>query len=60
MAVCQDEEELAGHYETVKRLSQAMPDGVIILDAEDHIVWANATAERYYSVDARRDAVSDA
>jgi two-component system, OmpR family, phosphate regulon sensor histidine kinase PhoR len=36
--------------------AQAMPDGVLVLDAEDHIVWANATAERYYGLDARRDA----
>jgi two-component system phosphate regulon sensor histidine kinase PhoR len=33
-----------------------MPDAVLVLDANDHIVWANATAERYYGLDARRDA----
>src|SRR5512134_862771 len=33
-----------------------MPDGVLVLGADDHIVWANATAERYYGLDARRDA----
>jgi two-component system phosphate regulon sensor histidine kinase PhoR len=32
-----------------------MPDGVIVLDADDHISWANATAERYFGLDARRD-----
>ena len=36
--------------------AQAMPDGVIVLDGDDHIVWCNATAERYFGLDARRDA----
>jgi len=35
--------------------AQAMPDGVMVLDAEDHISWCNATAERYFGLEARHD-----
>ena len=35
--------------------AQAMPDGVMVLDAEDHISWCNATAERYFGLEARND-----
>lgn len=38
--------------------AQALPDGVVILDREDRIEWANATARRQLGVDARRDAGS--
>ncbi|KPK06718.1 MAG: hypothetical protein AMJ64_08450 [Betaproteobacteria bacterium SG8_39] len=38
--------------------AQALPDGVIILDRDNHIEWANATARRQLGVDARRDAGS--
>ena len=34
---------------------RALPDGVVILDAEDHIEWSNPTAERHFGIDARRD-----
>ena len=34
---------------------RALPDGVVVLDAEDHIEWANPTAERHFGIDARRD-----
>jgi len=36
--------------------AQALPDGVVILDRDNHIEWANATARRHLGVDARRDA----
>lgn len=35
---------------------QALPDGVLILDAEYRIEWANATAARHFGIDARSDA----
>lgn len=35
---------------------QALPDGVVILDGEYRIEWANATAARHFGIDARRDA----
>jgi two-component system phosphate regulon sensor histidine kinase PhoR len=34
---------------------RALPDGVVILDAEDHIEWSNPTGERHFGIDARRD-----
>ena len=34
---------------------RALPDGVVILDREYHIEWANPTAARHFSIDARRD-----
>jgi len=52
----QHQHRLTAQLARFRSAAQAMPDGVIVLDAEDHIVWANATAERYYGVDARRDA----
>jgi len=35
---------------------QALPDGVLILDGEYRIEWANATAARHFGIDARLDA----
>jgi two-component system, OmpR family, phosphate regulon sensor histidine kinase PhoR len=52
----QHQHRLTAQLARFRSAAQAMPDGVIVLDAEDHIVWANATADRYYGVDARRDA----
>ena len=34
----------------------AMPDGVIILDSDNHIEWCNPTAERFFSVNSVKDA----
>jgi len=34
---------------------RALPDGVVILDREYRIEWANPTAARHFSIDARRD-----
>jgi len=34
---------------------RALPDGVLILDREYRIEWANPTAARHFSLDARRD-----
>ena len=34
---------------------RALPDGVLILDREYRIEWANPTAARHLSIDARRD-----
>ena len=35
---------------------QALPDGVMILNRDSQIEWANPTAERHLDIDARRDA----
>jgi two-component system phosphate regulon sensor histidine kinase PhoR len=34
---------------------RALPDGVLLLDREYRIEWANPTAARHFSIDARRD-----
>ncbi len=52
----QHQHRLTAQLARFRSAAQAMPDGVLVLDADDHIVWANATAERYYGLDARRDA----
>jgi two-component system phosphate regulon sensor histidine kinase PhoR len=52
----QQQHRLTAQLVRFRSAAQAMPDGVLVLDANDHIVWANATAERYYGLDARRDA----
>jgi two-component system, OmpR family, phosphate regulon sensor histidine kinase PhoR len=52
----QHQHRLTAQLARFRSAAQAMPDGVLVLDANDHIVWANATAERYYGLDARRDA----
>lgn len=36
--------------------ARALPDGVILLDAESRIVWANPTAQWHFGIDVRRDA----
>jgi len=36
--------------------ARALPDGVLLLDAENRIAWANPTARQHFGVDARRDA----
>jgi len=36
--------------------ARALPDGVILLDAESRIVWANPTAQWHFGIDAQRDA----
>ena len=33
----------------------AMPDGLMVLDAHDHIEWCNPTAENYFGMDLAKD-----
>ncbi len=54
-ATTQHQHRLSAQLVRFRSAAQAMPDGVIVLDADDHISWANATAERYFGLDARRD-----
>lgn len=51
-----EREQLARALLRFRAAAQALPDGVVILDRDDHIEWANATARRQLGVDARRDA----
>jgi two-component system phosphate regulon sensor histidine kinase PhoR len=39
-----------------RRAAQALPDGVVILDADNRIEWCNATAESHLQLDGRADA----
>jgi two-component system phosphate regulon sensor histidine kinase PhoR len=54
-ATTQHQHRLTAQLARFRSAAQAMPDGVMVLDADDHISWCNATAERYFGVDARRD-----
>ena len=38
--------EAAAHVEQYERSVQALPDGIVILDADLHIRWSNAAAQR--------------
>ena len=49
------EGRLAEALERFRAAGRALPDGVVILDREHRIEWANPTAERHFSIDARRD-----
>ena len=53
-----ERDQLAGALLRFRAAAQALPDGVVILDRDNHIEWANATARRQLGVDARRDAGS--
>jgi two-component system phosphate regulon sensor histidine kinase PhoR len=35
--------------------AEAMPEGVVVLDGDNRIEWANSRAERHLGVDSRRD-----
>ena len=39
----------------LRAASQALPEGVVILDAGNHIDWSNATAARHFGIDPARD-----
>jgi two-component system phosphate regulon sensor histidine kinase PhoR len=51
----QERARLADALERFRAAGRALPDGVVILDREYRIEWANPTAERHFSIDARRD-----
>jgi two-component system phosphate regulon sensor histidine kinase PhoR len=52
----QHQHRLTAQLARFRSAAQAMPDAVIVLDAEDHISWCNAMAERYFGLDAQKDA----
>jgi two-component system phosphate regulon sensor histidine kinase PhoR len=53
-----ERDELGRALLRFRAAAQALPDGVVILDRDHRIEWANATARRHLGVDARRDAGS--
>ena len=46
---------LGGNLDRFLQASQALPDGVILLDAESHIEWLNVAACEHFGLDANRD-----
>lgn len=48
-------ERLSQSLSRFREAAQAMPDGVIYLTHQHLIEWINVTAERHFSLDARRD-----
>lgn len=50
-----EQARLAESLSRFRAAARALPDGVVILDREAHIEWANPTAGRHLGIDARRD-----
>ena len=46
---------LGGNLDRFLLAAQALPDGVILLDADSHIEWLNVAACEHFGLDARRD-----
>jgi len=55
-ATAQRERELVDQLARFRRAAQAIPDGVVLLDGDERIVWCNGSAERYLGFTLRRDA----
>ena len=51
----EERERLRAALARFRDAGRALPDGVVILDRAYHIEWANPTAARHFSIDARRD-----
>jgi len=51
----QYQHRLTGQLARFRSAGQAMPDGVIVLNAEDQIVWCNAPAARWFGLEAKHD-----
>jgi len=51
-----ERQQLSAAVTRFRSVGMAMPDGVMILDAENHIEWCNPTAERLFGIDGARDA----
>ena len=54
-AAARREEELTEALARFRRAAQALPDGVVILDAANRIEWCNRTAEAHLRIESRRD-----
>ena len=50
-----EHETLARSLQRFRAAVRALPDGVVILDREHRIEWANPTAARHLGIDPRRD-----
>jgi len=49
------EKDLGNALAHMRRAVQALPDGVVILDSQNHIEWFNRTAEAQLQLDVRSD-----
>ena len=49
------QQALQSELERFRQATQALPDGVVLLDADGRIEWLNETACRQFSLDPRRD-----
>jgi two-component system, OmpR family, phosphate regulon sensor histidine kinase PhoR len=49
------EQGLADALAHMRRAVQALPDGLVLLDAANHIEWCNRTAESQLQIDGRAD-----
>ena len=47
--------ELADALARFHQATQALPDGAVMLDSQDHIIWCNQTAERHFGLNAATD-----
>jgi two-component system, OmpR family, phosphate regulon sensor histidine kinase PhoR len=47
--------QLSATLEDFRRAWAAMPDGVVILDVNDHIEWCNPKAEQHFGLELSRD-----
>ncbi len=52
----QSESRLTASLEDFRQAAAAMPDGVVILGAQDRIEWCNPVAESHFGFDCGRDA----
>jgi two-component system phosphate regulon sensor histidine kinase PhoR len=52
----QSESRLTATLEDFRQAAAAMPDGVVILGAQDRIEWCNPVAEGHFGLDRERDA----
>ena len=54
-ATAKREEQLADALARFRRAAQALPDGVVILDAANRIEWCNPTAEAQLDINGKAD-----
>lgn len=51
----EDKEKHAAALQQIEQATAALPEGVAILDAADHVEWCNPLAEQHFGLDGVRD-----
>lgn len=51
----QEREQRIAALHEMEQATSALPEGVVILDATDHVEWCNPLAEKHFGLDAKRD-----